>query len=185
MFRLTVFASSSPRTPKAYLNISRQVAAACVERQVTVVNGAGNHGCMGALNDALLDLGGRVEGVILRQFHEAGQSDPRLPLQIVDTMRERKRLLGHQTDAYLTLPGGPGTFEELWEVVVERQIGTHQRPVVVLDVNDFYQGFRQQLQRAADDDLLYGPAEQLMTFCRDIDQALLACRAPPAGRLQS
>jgi uncharacterized protein (TIGR00730 family) len=92
-------------------------------------------------------------------------------------MRERKRLLGARTDAYLTLPGGPGTFEELWEVVVERQIGTHARPVVVLDCDGYYDGFRQQLARAAADDLLYGPPEELMVVTDDIQQALQHCHA--------
>ena len=173
--RLTIFASSSPRTPAPYLALAEAVAEACVAADVTVVNGAGNSGCMGALNERLLALGGKVEGVILRQFHEDGQGDARLPTVVADTMRERKRLLGEGADAYLTLPGGPGTFEELWEVIVERQIGTHQRPVVVLDCGGYYDGFRQQLARAAKDDLLYGPADDLVRFTDSIEQALAWC----------
>ena len=173
--RITVFASSSPRTPVPYLRLAEEVAEACVAAGVTVINGAGNSGCMGALNERLLALNGQVEGVILRKFHDEGQGDTRLPTVIADTMRERKRLLGARTDAYLTLPGGPGTFEELWEVVVERQIGTHTRPVVVLDCDGYYDGFRQQLGRAADDGLLYGPPEELMVFTDVVQDALLHC----------
>ena len=68
--RITVFASSSPRTRRKYLFGQEAVADACVTAGVTVINGAGNNGCMGALNERLLALNGQVEGVILRKFHE-------------------------------------------------------------------------------------------------------------------
>ena len=119
---------------------------------------------MGAVTDACLAAGGRAKGVILRKFLEQGLQHPELEeMLVVDAMRERKRLLGEQVDGYLVLPGGPGTWEEFWEVAVERQIETHARPVVVLNVDGFYDGFLEQARRAAEEGFLYGPLDDLFT----------------------
>ena len=136
-------------------------------------NGAGNDGCMGALTNAALQAGGQVEGVILRQFVDQGLQHPDLRNVIVtETMRERKRMLGADVDGFIILPGGPGTWEECWEVVVERQIGQHDKPIVILNVAGCYDGLAMQLQRAEQDGLLYGPASDLVTIITDIDQLM-------------
>jgi hypothetical protein len=128
---------------------------------------------MGALNDAVLAGGGRVEGVILRQFHDDDLGHRGLhDLAIADTMRERKRLLGAVADAFIALPGGPGTWEELWEVAVERQIAVHRKPLLLVNCRDFYAGFLAQLRRGHADGLLYGEPEQLVTTVADAAAAL-------------
>ena len=172
-YAVTVFASSSPRTPRAFLNVAEELGRAIAEQGWYLVSGAGNSGCMGALNDACLLANGRTRGVILRQFHDDGLGHTELhDLQIADNMRERKRLLGVRTDAYIVLPGGPGTWEEFWEVAVERQIRTHQRPVVVINTDDFYRGFIIQAETAAANGLLYGPIEELFTVVDNVDAAI-------------
>lgn len=160
---VTVFASSSPQTPEAYLAAAAELGHGLAAAGWRVRTGAGREGCMGALADAVLAAGGACQGVILRTFRDQGLQHPALgDVQVADDMRTRKRLLGAGADAFVVLPGGPGTWEELWEVVVERQIGVHDSPVVLVNVAGFYAGFRATLARAAAEGLLYGPPGDLL-----------------------
>ncbi|TVR44058.1 MAG: TIGR00730 family Rossman fold protein [Planctomycetota bacterium] len=163
---ITVFASSSPRTPAAYCAAAAELGRGIAEAGWILRNGAGADGGMGAMTDAALAAGGVVQGVNLQAFVDQGFLHSGLDgVRIVPTMRERKRLLGEEADAFVALPGGPGTWEELWEVVVERQIGSHAAPLILCNVDGFYDGFITTLQRAAADGLLYGPAEDLLHCC--------------------
>jgi uncharacterized protein (TIGR00730 family) len=159
---VTVFCSSSPRTPRVYLDDAAAVGKLLAEAGCEVVTGAGGTGCMQAVIDACLGAGGRARGVILRRFLEDGVEHPELTEMVVtETMRERKRLLGEEVDAYLVLPGGPGTWEEFWEVAVERQLETHARPVVVANTAGYYEAFVAQAKRALTEGFLYGTIDDL------------------------
>lgn len=171
--RLCVYASSSERTPELYLSAARELGTGIARSGALLVNGAGRTGCMGALNDACLSAGGRIEGVILEKFVEDDLHHTQLhEMIVVNTMRERKRLLARDIDAFIALPGGPGTWEELWEIAVERQIGTHQSPLLLINVDGYYDGFVQQLERADRDQMLYGPINDLLTVVPDSAAAL-------------
>lgn len=171
--RVCVFASSSPRTPERYLAVAAAFGQAAAERGWTVICGAGEDGGMGAVTDAALAVGGTVDGVILQKFLDEDLVHPRLSsLVSTTTMRERKRLLGDQADAFVVLPGGPGTWEEFWEVAVERQINTHTKPVIVVNADDYYAGFVQQAERAARDGMLYGEISELFTVVSDAAAAI-------------
>lgn len=170
---VTVYGSSSARTPAAYLRVAGEVGTLCARRGWTVVNGAGRHGCMGALNDAVLAAGGTVRGVILRQFADEGLQHAGLTdVAVADDMRRRKHLLADGADAFIALPGGPGTWEELWEIAVQRQIGNCRAPLIGIDVDGCYAGFRQILERAERDGLLYGPADELVTWVTTAAEAV-------------
>lgn len=176
--RITVYGSSSPRTPAAYLMAARELGRLVALRGWTLVNGAGRDGCMAALTDACLAAGGAVRGVILRRFADQGLQHPALcDVLVADDMRNRKRLLAEGADAFVALPGGPGTWEELWEIVVQRQIGAIAAPLVVVDVDGCYAGFRQVLDRAERDGLLYGPASELVHWAGDAAAAVAQVEA--------
>lgn len=162
---ITVFGSSSPRTPLAYRQAAAAIGAGIAQQGWILRNGAGADGCMGASTDAALAAGGRVQGVNLQYFVDQGFVHPQLhDMRVAATMRERKQLLGADCAAYVILPGGPGTWEELWEVAVERQIGVHDKPLLCCDVDGFWQGFASTLQRAEGEGLLYGPARELLQW---------------------
>jgi uncharacterized protein (TIGR00730 family) len=128
---------------------------------------------MGALTDGCLAAGGTVRGVILRLFADQGLQHPHLlEVAVAEDMRSRKRLLAEPADVFIALPGGPGTWEELWEIAVQRQIGELKAPLIVVDVDGCYAGFRAMLVRAEADGLLYGPASELITWVGDADEAV-------------
>lgn len=174
---LTVYGSSSPRTPPAYLAAARELGRLAVAAGWRLRTGAGKDGCMGAVTEAALAAGGTVEGVILRLFREQGLQHPGLAqVAVAEDMRTRKRLLLDGADAAIALPGGPGTWEELWELAVQRQIGAIRLPFVALDVDGHYAPFRAMLANAARDGLLYGPPDELLSFAEDPTTALRLLR---------
>jgi uncharacterized protein (TIGR00730 family) len=176
---VTVYGSSSPRTPAAYLAVAARVGRLVAGRGWTLVTGAGKEGCMGACADACLAAGGQVRGVILRRFAEQGLQHPSLAeVAVAEDMRTRKRLLAEGADAFIALPGGPGTWEELWEIAVQRQIGATSAPLVGVDVDGCYAGFRACLARAEADGLLYGPACELVAWVEDADAAVARALSP-------
>ena len=173
MATVTVFCSSSPRTPKLYLEDAAEVGRLLAEAGCEVVTGAGGTGCMQAVIDSCLAAGGTARGVILRKFLEAGAEHPVITEMVVtETMRERKRLLGEEVDAYLALPGGPGTWEEFWEVAVERQIDAHARPLILVNTNGYYDAFLAHAQRALEEGFLYGDVGDLFAIAPNGAQAV-------------
>ncbi len=136
-FAVTVYAGSRRQFPEPYGRIARDLGRAIAERGWVLVYGGANIGLMGACADAALAAGGHVEGVILDTFtrvlHRGVES-----IEVVSDMRERKAGLAHRGDAFVALPGGFGTLEELSEILVERQLAIHQKPLLLVDPDGFW-----------------------------------------------
>jgi uncharacterized protein (TIGR00730 family) len=138
--RVCVYAGSAPGASDAYASVSRRAIAECVRRGADVVYGGGSLGLMGVLADAALEAGGQVTGVIPRflddrEIGHHGVTD----LRVVETMHERKMLMADLADAFLVLPGGIGTLEEVVEMLSWSQLGLHRKPIGLLDVEGFWQ----------------------------------------------
>jgi uncharacterized protein (TIGR00730 family) len=134
---VTVYAGSATRAPERFRALASALGRAIAERGWTIVYGGANVGLMGALADAALAAGGRVEGVILDTFARVAHASLH-DLVTVDDMRARKAGLAHRGDAYVVLPGGFGTLEELSEILVERQLGLHAKPLVLVNHDGFW-----------------------------------------------
>ncbi|HWH94710.1 MAG TPA: TIGR00730 family Rossman fold protein [Baekduia sp.] len=137
--RVCVYAGSAPGANPAYAEVSATVVAEVVRRGADVVYGGGSLGLMGVLADAALRAGGQVTGVIPRFLDERevghhGVSD----LRVVENMHERKMLMADMADAFLVLPGGIGTLEEVVEMLSWSQLGLHRKPIGLLDVEGFW-----------------------------------------------
>lgn len=134
-----VFCGSSPTVGETYLGAAREVGKLLVQRGIRVVFGGSHLGTMGALADAALDAGGEVVGVIPQSMVDVEIAHTGLTeLHVVADMHERKALMAQNADAFLALPGGAGTLEELFEVWTWMQIGLHDKPIGLLDVAGFY-----------------------------------------------
>jgi uncharacterized protein (TIGR00730 family) len=137
--RLAVYCgSASPADPR-YVALAREVGAELASRGIGVVYGGGRLGLMGAVAAGALEAGGEVIGVIPRALAEAEVANPDCTsLTIVETMHERKQAFTDLSDGFLTLPGGVGTMDELWEAVSWAQLGYHAKPVGLLNAFGFY-----------------------------------------------
>lgn len=134
-----VFCGSRAGTSPLYAEAARAVGERIARRGLTLVYGGASVGLMGALADAALGAGGRVVGVLPRFLADREIAHGGLTeLRLVDTMHERKRTMVELSDAFLVLPGGPGTLDETFEVVTWLFLGLHRAPCALLNVAGFY-----------------------------------------------
>jgi uncharacterized protein (TIGR00730 family) len=137
--RLAVYCGSATPADPRYLDLASDVGRALAERGIGVVYGGGKLGLMGAIADAALAAGGEVIGVIPEALVNAEVAHRGLTqLHTVQTMHQRKALFTDLSDGFLTLPGGVGTMDELWEAVSWAQLGYHEKPVGLLNAFGFY-----------------------------------------------
>lgn len=139
MKRLAVYCGSATPADPVYIDAARAVGHALATRGIGVVYGGGRLGLMGAVADAALAAGGEVIGVIPQALVDAEVAHRGCTeLHVVSGMHERKALFTELSDGFVTLPGGVGTMDELWEAISWAQLGYHEKPVGVLNVAGFY-----------------------------------------------
>lgn len=183
--RICVFCGASPGSDPAYLALARAVGRGLAERGIGVVYGGGRRGLMGALADGALAAGGEVTGVIPRglvdrELAHAGLTD----LRVVETLHERKAVMADLAEAFIALPGGLGTLEELAEVTSWAQLGLHGKPIGLLAVGDYWTGLLGWLDRAVAEGFVPPAHRGLLVDAPDLETLLgaFAGWSPPAGR---
>ncbi len=138
---IAVYCGSATPSDSRYLTLAATVGAELARRGIAVVYGGGKLGLMGALAQAALEAGGKVIGVIPEAMVDREVANEACThLHVVATMHERKALFTELADAFLTLPGGVGTMDELWEAISWAQLGYHSKPVGLLNAFGFYDG---------------------------------------------
>lgn len=147
-FRVTVYASSSERIDRAYFPIAEELGRRIAERSWELVWGGGRYGLMGAVSRGARAAGGRLRGVILQQFIDKNvHCDATSAMESVTDMRLRKKGLDEAGDAYIALPGGLGTLEEVLEILSFKQLGFHRKPVVLLNALGYWDPLLAMLER--------------------------------------
>lgn len=150
-FTLCVYCGSRPGDDPAHAQTARAIGRQIAQRGWQLVYGGGNVGLMGIVADAALAGGAPVIGVIPRSLMEREVGHPGLSeLHVVETMHQRKQRMAEQADAFLALPGGIGTFEELFEVWTWRQLGYHDQPIGLLNVGGYYDALIAFMQQTVD-----------------------------------
>lgn len=139
MNRLCVYCGSSAGKGDCYLSAARELGELFVQQGIELVYGGSCVGLMGALADSMLALGGRVTGVMPQALHDKEIAHTGLSeLHVVDSMHERKSLMAVLSDGFIALPGGFGTLEEIIEVMTWGQLGFHDKPCGLLNVNGYF-----------------------------------------------
>lgn len=134
-----VFCGSNPGNDPRYLEVARELGTEIARRGERLVYGGASVGLMGAVADAALSSGGEVLGVIPESLVSAEVAHHGLTeLRVTRSMHERKQAMAESSDGFVALPGGYGTFEELFEIITWRQLDFHDKPIGVLDVGGFY-----------------------------------------------
>lgn len=155
MRRICLFCGSSPGVRPEYAATAAELGRRLAERGVGLVYGGGRVGLMGAAADAALAAGGEVIGVIPEAIRELEvQHDGCTELHVVASMHERKQLMHDLSDGFVTLPGGHGTFDELFETITWLQLGYHRKPVGMLDVAGYYRPLVGMLDHALEQGFL-------------------------------
>ena len=136
---VTVYCSSSRQIDQAFMAAGRELGHAIAARGWGLVYGGNRVGMMGELADAVRARGGRVIGVTPQLFIDKGVHDTLADeLIVADGMRHRKAMMEDRGDAFIALPGGLGTFEEIFEIICGKQLGYHNKPIVLLNVAGYY-----------------------------------------------
>ncbi|MCC7031226.1 MAG: TIGR00730 family Rossman fold protein [Acidobacteria bacterium] len=170
MRRLCVFCGSSAGTNPAYAEAARRMGRELVARGIGLVYGGGHVGLMGVVADAVLEAGGEAVGVIPHALAAREIAHQRLTtLHVVASMHERKAMMADLADAFVAMPGGFGTYEELFEAITWTQLGLHKKPCGLLNVAGFYDAVVRFIDHAV--------AEQ---FIRPQHRAVLLVESEPA-----
>lgn len=176
MTTVTVYCGSLRTVPDSYLKLAADVGARIAARGWGLAWGGGRTSMMGEVARAAREGGARTTGVIPRGLvdRELADSDAD-ELLVVETMRDRKALMEAHGDAFLALPGGIGTCEELFEVWTARALAMHAKPVVLLDVDGHYRGLLDWLTELHDRGFVSRAALDLLVVTDDVEVALDAC----------
>ena len=183
-WRVCVFCGSSAEVSAGYLAAAGWMGEAIARRGWKLVYGGGGTGMMGALADGALRAGGAVLGVLTEQFDTPALRYPSLTeCRVVPTMHERKMLMTDLSDAFVAMPGGFGTFDELFEVLCLAQLRIHQRPIGLLNTLGYYDPLLAAIQHARAEGFIYGEHDGLLVTETEPDALLdrLARYRPPLG----
>jgi uncharacterized protein (TIGR00730 family) len=152
MKRLCVYCGSNYGKSDAYREAARRAGAFLAEAGITLVYGGGKVGLMGAVADAVLSSGGEVIGVIPQSLAERELAHYGVTkLIVVDSMHQRKQTMANLSDGFVALPGGIGTMDELFEIFTWAQIGIHEKPFGVLNVNGYYASLFRFLEKMVEE----------------------------------
>ncbi|MBC7956626.1 MAG: TIGR00730 family Rossman fold protein [Cytophagales bacterium] len=170
---LCVYCGSRLGVDVAYEAAARRIGTLIGQRGWQLVYGGGNAGLMGAVANAALAAGASVVGVIPHSLMERELGHPGLSeLHVVNTMHERKQMMAERADAFVALPGGIGTFEELFEVWTWRQLGYHDKPVGLLNVDGYYDRLLAFMAQAVADGFVPPAQQQLLQVANDPTELL-------------
>jgi len=180
-----LFCGASRGARPEYQQAAREFGLTLAEQGLTLVYGAGNVGLMGVAADAALEAGGKVIGVIPeflkdKEVAHLGLSE----LHVTQTMHQRKALMAQLSDAFVALPGGFGTFDELFEILTWAQLSVHNKPVALLNVAGFYQPLMALARQAVAEGFVAQRNLELFSLAEDVPGLLArlrAYRAPMSG----
>ncbi|MET8358750.1 TIGR00730 family Rossman fold protein [Micromonospora sp. NPDC005171] len=173
MAAICVFCASSRTLDQRWLDLAAETGAELARRGHTLVSGGGCVGMMGALADGARAAGGRTVGVIPQSLVDLEVADLASDeLLVTDSMASRKTLMIDKSDAFLTLPGGLGTLDELFEVWTTATLALHAKPMVLIDTDGFYRPLLDWLDALADQTFLKPAGRDLLTVTATVPEAL-------------
>ena len=163
-----VFCGASVGNDPAYRAAANELGERMAASGTRLVFGAGHIGMMGTVADAVLAGGGEAIGVIPeflrdRELAHTGLTE----LHVVDSMHTRKRMMFDLSDAFIVLPGGLGTLEEMFEMITWRQLGRHEKPIVLISTKDYWAPFQAMIDRVVESDFAHGAAETYFSTAAD------------------
>ncbi len=170
---VAIYCASSTKIKPIYYETARQLGRGLALRGVTQVNGAGNMGLMQAASDAALEAGGRVVGVIPtfmieQNWHHTGLT------QLIETpdMGSRKQTINDMTDAAIILPGGCGTLDEFFEIVTLKQLGVYLKPIVILNVDGYYDHLLLHLEHSMQENFMRNEHRDIWKVATTAEEAI-------------
>ena len=183
MNSICVYCGSSDKTGANYLNAAYELGAELAVQGIQLVYGAGSTGLMGAVANGALEKGGEVIGVIPEIFNTPTLAHNGLTqLEVLPDMHQRKARMAELSDAFIALPGGFGTMEELFEMLTWAQIGLHHKPIGILNFQNYFNPLLEMIGKAKQEGFIYTEHQALLTSAEDpqtLVKALMNHEPPP------
>jgi hypothetical protein len=171
--RIAVYCSSSTSIDSKYIDLAHNLGAGIAVKSWEVVSGGGHISAMGAVSRGARESGGRTIGVIPQRLVDIEFADKECDeLHVVDSMRSRKAMIEDLSDAFIALPGGIGTLEELFEIWVGRFLKFHNKPVIILDPYGLYAPLATLIDHLADHGFVKPGQRELLHWAHSVDEAL-------------
>ncbi len=169
---IAVFCASADGTKSVYRDAAVELGRALAERNIGLIYGGANVGLMRAVAESVLASGGRVVGVIPEVLVDLEVAHHGITeLHVTSTMHTRKALMGEKSDAFFILPGGYGTFEEMFEVLAWQTLKLHQKPIVLLNIDGFYDKLLEFLDHCVGEGLLKQRNREILLVANSVDEA--------------
>ena len=170
---ICIYGASSRKLAKEYYDAAEALGALMAKQGHTLVFGGGQEGIMGAVARGAYAHGGSIIGIAPRFFDEPGVLFAECTEFIyTDTMRERKALMEEHSEAFIVLPGGIGTYEEFFEMLTLKQLGRHNKPMVMLNTRNYYGPMSAMLQNTVDEGFMSADCMKLFGVCNTPEEAL-------------
>ena len=168
-----VYSASSTQIAPVYFEVAEELGRLLARKRINLINGAGCIGLMAATSNAALAEGGTVTGVIPRFMVEQGWHHQGLThLVETDTMHERKQLMAEMSDGVIALPGGCGTLEELLEIITWKQLGLYLKPIVILNIDGYYNPLLEMLKNAIDGNFMRKEHQAIWQVASTAEEAI-------------
>ena len=168
-----VYSASSTKIDSIYFEAAQELGKLLARQRINLINGAGCLGLMCSISDAALAAGGTVTGVIPHFMVEQGWHHKGLTKLIeTESMHERKKIMADLSDGVIALPGGCGTLEELLEIITWKQLGLYLKPIVILNINGFYNPLLEMLEHAIEENFMRREHEHIWQVATTPQEAL-------------
>jgi uncharacterized protein (TIGR00730 family) len=175
--RICVFCGSSPGLRQVYVEQAEALGRTMAARGIGLVYGGGGIGLMGTVARAVIEAEGEVTGVIpyalaTKERALTVHNGAKLEMRVVSTMHERKAMMAELADAFIALPGGLGTFDELFEALTWAQLGIHHKPIGILNIEGYFDPLLGMIDRAIDDGFVLPRYRRLLVESNEIDELI-------------
>jgi len=170
---ICVFCGASVGSDPAFVRAAADLGTMMAKNGIRLVFGAGHVGMMGTVADSIMAAGGEAIGVIPEFLRDREQAHQGLTeLHVVDSMHVRKQMMFDLSDAFIVLPGGLGTIEEMFEMITWRQLGRHDKPIILISTNDYWKPFEDMVCRVVDSNFAHGDANTYFSIASDPTDAM-------------
>jgi uncharacterized protein (TIGR00730 family) len=171
--RICVYCSSSAKIDKSYFEATERLAKEFVKNNVEVVYGGGAIGLMGKLADTIIENNGKIKGIMPRFMNEVEWAHKKVEdFELTDTMHERKAKFLQDIEGLVALPGGSGTLEELLEAITLKRLGHFTKPIVILNINGYYEPLKQMLEKCVNEKFMHKKHLEIWSFVEEPEEVL-------------
>lgn len=170
---ICVYCSASNKVKDEYKNIAKQIGELIAEHGKTLVYGGATTGLMGITANATLEKGGKVIGVITKALEDLEVKHLGLDeCHMAETMHERKAMMVDKSDAFIILPGSLGTLDELAELAVWKQLSVHTKPIIIVNIDNFWDGFLTQIDRMTIENCMPEDHKKIVTVVNTVEEII-------------